>query len=271
VQTISSRRNPIVSEYRRAARAGAGGGPLLLDGAHLIADAEAAGLLIRSAAVVAARLAASAEMDRLVRRLDGRGVPVFTVPAPVMAAMSPVRTPSGVVALADRPEGRLARALEGARPLVAAAVDVQDPGNLGAIVRAAEAAGATGLIACGRSADPYGWKALRGAMGSAFRLPIAAAVAVPDALAALRARGIRVCAAVPGRGESIYAAPLDGPVAILLGGEGAGLPAEVVAQADVRLHIPMQPPVESLNVAVAAALFLFEAARQRAGIPHVVR
>ena len=90
-----------------------------------------------------------------------------------MDAVSPVKTPSGVVALAQRPQSRTGRCMPGPRALVVAAVDVQDPGNLGAIIRVAEAAGATGFAAAGGSANPFGWKALRGSMGSALRLPIA--------------------------------------------------------------------------------------------------
>ena len=92
-----------------------------------------------------------------------------------MDALSPVRSSSAIVALAERPRDRSTRVYAGAGPLVVIAVDVQDPGNLGAIVRVAEAAGATGVVAAGASADPFGWKALRGSMGSALRLPIVAA------------------------------------------------------------------------------------------------
>jgi TrmH family RNA methyltransferase len=142
-------------------------------------------------------------------------------------------------------------------------VDVQDPGNVGAIARTAEAAGATGLVLCGASADPFGWKALRGSMGSLLRLPVAGGVAWPDAVGAARAAGIALVATLPRGGQALDEADLGGPVAFLLGGEGPGLPPGVTAAADLTVSIPMQPPVESLNVSVAAALLVYEAARQR--------
>jgi TrmH family RNA methyltransferase len=143
------------------------------------------------------------------------------------------------------------------------AYDVQDPGNLGAVARAAEAAGATGVFVCGRSADPFGWKALRGSMGSAFRLPIVSCPAADEAVAAVRARGLRVLALTARDGASLYDMDLRGPSALLVGGEGAGLSDDIAALTDARVSIPMRPPVESLNVAVAAAVALYEAARQR--------
>jgi TrmH family RNA methyltransferase len=143
-------------------------------------------------------------------------------------------------------------------------VGVQDPGNVGSAIRTADALGATGVICFDQSASPAGYKALRGAMGSTFRLPVASArlgEAVPDA----RRRGIRVAATVSRGGEPPTATALAGPVLILLGNEGTGLPDALVADADVRITVPMRPGVDSLNVAVTAALLLWEASdgRQR--------
>ena len=147
-------------------------------------------------------------------------------------------------------------------PLIVVAVDVQDPGNVGAIVRVAEAAGATGIVAAGVSANPFSWKALRGSMGSALRLPIVAGVAAGEAVDVSRSGGCRIVAAVPRDGRPIVEADLVGPLAILIGGEGQGLPGPLVDAADERVTIPMQAPVESLNAAVTAALILYEARRQ---------
>jgi TrmH family RNA methyltransferase len=149
--------------------------------------------------------------------------------------------------------------------LVVVAVDILDPGNVGAIVRVAEAAAATGLVAAGACADPFGWKALRGSMGSAFRLPIVAAASVADAVATARERGCRIVATVPRRGRSLYDATLAGALAILVGSEGAGVSQALIDSADELITIPMRPPVESLNTAVAASLVLYEAHRRRAG------
>ena len=140
---------------------------------------------------------------------------------------------------------------------------VQDPGNVGAIIRAAEACGATGVVAGEGTADPFGWKALRGAMGSTFRVPVATGHTLAEAVAAARAAGLRVFATGARDGTPLAACDLRGPSAILFGGEGAGLPQDLQDASDERLTIPMRPPVESLNVAIAAALVLYEAARQR--------
>src|SRR5262249_45853789 len=139
--TITSRQNPLVARFRDAAR-GDAGGVMLLDGAHLVADAIAARIGITIAAVTPAALG-RAEIDRLVDALSAAGATVSTVAQPVMDAISPVRSASSIVALAERPEAGGDHLYAGAEPLVVVAVDVQDPGNVGAIVRVAEAAGAT--------------------------------------------------------------------------------------------------------------------------------
>src|SRR5205085_8800483 len=123
-------------------------------------------------------------------------------------------------------------------------------------------AGATGFVACGATADPLGWKALRGSMGSAQRVPIARAD-IHETLRECQGAGIQVAALVPRDGEPLFSADLRAPTAVLIGSEGAGLSPEIARQATRRLSIPMQRPIESLNVAVAAALVLYEAYRQR--------
>jgi TrmH family RNA methyltransferase len=190
---------------------------------------------------------------------------VLSVSENVMAAMSPVQTPTGIVAIAEVAPPPLDRVMGNGSttPLVVVLAGVQDPGNLGGVVRTAEAAGATGLVACVPSADPYGWKALRGAMASTFRLPVPERVSLHEALAAARRRGLTIAAAVPRGGVPMHEYDFTRPVAVMLGGEGAGLSADELARADERVTIPMKPPVESLNVAVSAALILYEAYRQR--------
>jgi RNA methyltransferase, TrmH family len=116
---------------------------------------------------------------------------------------------------------------------------------------------------CGASADPFGWKALRGSMGSALRVPLAAGLAVEPTLEAVRTRGIRLIATIPRGGQRPESVDLRAPTALIVGGEGPGLPDQVVESADARVSIPMRAPVESLNVAVAVALLVHEATRQR--------
>jgi TrmH family RNA methyltransferase len=232
---------------------------MLLDGPHLLADALTAGIRIREAAI-AADAVDDREIAQLIAQLDRARVETVSAIAPVMAALSPVRSPSAVVAVADQPAADGAM-FEG-EPMLVVATDIQDPGNLGAIVRVSEAAGATGVIASGASADPFGWKALRGSMGSTLRLPVAVDKE-RTALHDLRRRGCRVVATSPRHGQSLFAIDLKGPVAFVVGGEGAGLPDDIVATADAVVTIPMQPPVESLNAAITVALLVYEARRQR--------
>ena len=259
--TITSRQNPLVARFRTAAR-GDIGGVLLLDGAHLVADAIAAAVTFQLAAVTPAS-SEQPDVRALVDALAASGVEVITVSASVMDAASPVKTPSGIVALAERPPIDVDRLYAGPAPVVVTAIDVQDPGNLGAIVRVAEAAGATGFVAAGCSANPFSWKALRGSMGSALRLPIASEMSADEAVAEARRRGCRVIAAVPRDGQSLFDVDLSGPIAVLIGGEGQGLSSAITDAADDRITIPMQAPVESLNAAVTAALLVYEARRQR--------
>jgi TrmH family RNA methyltransferase len=264
MRPVTSRHNPLVARYR-AARRGEPDDALLLDGAHLVSEALDAAVQIHEAAVAVGE-ADRPEIRGLRERLSRAGIEAIAVSAPVMSAISPVRSPSAIVALARRPVRTDAEVYAGSRPLVVVAIDVQDPGNVGAMIRAAEAGGATGVVAAGGSADPFGWKALRGSMGSALRLPISVkrgSYAIDDA----RRYRCRVVATSPRGGRSVFDLDLKGPVAIVIGGEGPGLPHELVENADDRVTLPMQAPVESLNAAVTAALIVYEARRQRAVIP----
>jgi TrmH family RNA methyltransferase len=257
MQRISSRQNPLVKQFRDVAR-GDVDDAMLLDGERLIEEALVSGVAIDVAAF-GERLANGQLADRMQRA----GAKVVLVTDPVLSAISPVQTHSGVVGIARRPAEGLADVFSREPQLVAILHDVQDPGNVGAVVRAAEGCGATGVICSERTADPFGWKALRGAMGSAFRLPVAARQPLAAALAMARSKGLRIFATTARGGTSLPQCDLRGPAAIIFGGEGAGLSDDLLHAADARLTIPMQPPVESLNVAIAAALILYEAARQR--------
>jgi RNA methyltransferase, TrmH family len=254
---ITSRQNPVVKEFRDAARGG--DEVILLDGEHLVEEALASGIQLR---LVAATEGVS--RSAAVRQAERTGVRIILVTDPVLAAISPVHSPSGMVALASRRNASLEEVFTRRPQLVVMLHDVQDPGNVGAIARAAEACGATGLVCSEGTADPFGWKALRGAMGSTLRLPTAARQSLSNAAAHARAAGLRIFATTPRGGVPLPDCDLRHPAAVILGGEGSGLPAGLVEAADTRVTIPMQPRVESLNVAVAAALVVYEASRQRA-------
>jgi TrmH family RNA methyltransferase len=237
------------------------GEAVVLDGEHLLAEALAAGV------VIDAVLATADVPSDLLSRAREAGAQVHEVTADVVDAASPVRHPSGVVAIGRWAPAPLAAALGGSEsggPCLGL-VSVQDPGNLGSAIRAAHALGARGVLALDDSADPAGWRALRGAMGSTFHLPVARG-RTGDAMTHARRIGLPVAAAAPAHRAEGARDPSELPHAclVLLGNEGAGLPDDLVAQADVRVAVPMRPGVDSLNVAVTAALIL-DAVR-RAGL-----
>jgi RNA methyltransferase, TrmH family len=256
---ITSRQHAFVQRVRKIAR---GDDQLaLLDGWHLVGEAIDAGIEIDAVALTDE--IEDARARAYLQRVTDRGAPVMRVSTSVMEALSPVRTPSGVVALARQPQIAETRVTTPAPALVLIGVGMQDPGNVGATIRAAEAGGATGVWLTGESADPWSWKALRAAMGSTFRLPVLRTRDVVDACVRLRARGLRLVATVPRSGLPMHEIDLRQPTALLLGGEGVGLRADLLAAAETGISIPMQSPVESLNVAVAAGLLVYEARRQR--------
>jgi TrmH family RNA methyltransferase len=279
MERISSRQNAVVKRFRDLARTARGTGgardhasrgghaaEVLLDGEHLVHEALVCDIPVEIAAISEKALDhARGPIARIARDVKKRGGRVVAVTDQVLAAMSPVQHPSGVVAIGRARPADLGVALSGAGhvPLVVVLAGVQDPGNLGAIVRAAAAFGASGVVAIDGTVNPFGWKALRGAMGGTFRVPVAARAMLPEVIDAARAAGVHLVAAVPRGGTPLPALDLRGPTAIVLGAEGSGVDADTVRAVGDTVSIPMGAPVESLNVAVAAAVILYEAMRQR--------
>jgi TrmH family RNA methyltransferase len=253
-----------VRRYRELARGPSQNGlerELLLDGIHLLMEAHASGILIESAAFDHQLLDAPSAR-RFADQLSSSGTEVLIVSTKVIESMSPVRTPSGAIGIARCALVPLEKAVRGSSALAIIAHDVQDPGNVGAIIRTGEAAGATAFIASGGTADPLGWRALRGSMGSALRVPIARA-GFDQTLRECRRAGLAITALVPRGGRPFFSGDFRRSTALLLGSEGAGLSETILRQTDQQVSIPMQTPVESLNVGVAAALVLYEVFRQR--------
>ena len=262
MRTVSSRQNPLVRTFRELSRGAQDDGRMLLDGEHLLREAAGAGIAIETVALTHAQLDATDTLSPLINSLGAAGTDVVLVSDAVMGALSPVKSPSGPVAIAPRPRATPEAICARPGALIIVAVDVQDPGNLGALLRAAEAGGATGALVCGTSAHPYSWKALRGSMGSVLRLPTATA-SVNDMLSLAAHHGVRTIATTPRSGRSPADLDWKAATAVLVGGEGQGLDNALVERCSERVTIPMSAPVESLNVAVAGALLIYEARRQR--------
>jgi TrmH family RNA methyltransferase len=259
---IRSRTNPLVKRLRALKERAAGTDLALLEGFTLVEEALASGASIVEAAL-STRAAATAAGREITARLAAAGVAVRLLDDAILASLSETETSQGLLALAGRPRFD-EEAIYSGLPLVVVAAGLQNPGNVGALLRAAEAAGATGAYLAAGSADPLSWKGLRGAMGSAFRLPHVRGLSTVEAIARLRGRGVTVLAAMAAGGERYDSVDMTGPVAVVLGQEAGGLPKEAAARAHRRITIPMGGRAESLNVAVAAGVLLFEAARQRA-------
>jgi RNA methyltransferase, TrmH family len=264
MKRVSSRQNPLVRAYRQLARQPDPTGlRLLLDGAHLVREAHAAALPFESVVVANSHLDRGTEEGTLAQSLQRAGIDIVSAGDQVFAALSPVRTPSGIVAIAHRHPTTIEAILTQAQLFALVVVDVQDPGNLGSLMRVAEAGGVTGMIVVGDSAHPFSWKAIRGSMGSALRLPVAQSLSLDAVMNEARRNRAKLIAAVPRDGRDPDAVDWSGGVALLLGGEGQGLSTRVTQATDERVTVPMEPPVESLNVAASAAIMIYAARRGR--------
>lgn len=178
--------------------------------------------------------------------------------------MCDTQTPQGILTVARMPHYTREELLEGTDvPLLLLLEDVQDPGNVGTILRTAEAAGVSGVFLSGKCADLFQPKVIRATMGSVFRVPFRVEQDLCGTAAWLREKGVRLYAAALEGSESFFYNAYTEPCAFLIGNEGNGLSAELLQTADQRVRIPMSGRVESLNAAVAAAVFLYEAKRQR--------
>ena len=237
-------------------------GVFVAEGMHLAQEALRANASVELV-VVSDSLREHPEVHELLQALSEAAVPCHDVAPAVMDSLQDARSPQPILLVTRRRPLSIADCLDGARsaPLVVVAHGIQDPGNLGAIVRSADAAGATGLVAVG-GADLHHPRSVRATMGSIFRLP-AVAAGWPELREQLRERKLTTLAASPAGGRSLYEQDLRLPTALVLGGEGGGLPPELEESLDGKVHVPMRDGVESLSVGAAAAVLLFEAARQR--------
>jgi len=254
---ISSRDNPIFKRLKKlaeSARARREARMAVLDGDHLLAAyLEAGGLphtLVRATSFDAGRF----------EHLAGRcpQAKAIVLPDALFAELSPVATPTGVLAEA----AWLSPPASEATPLVIVLEDIQDPGNLGAMLRTGAAAGATLAVLSKGCHDPWSPKALRGGQGAQFVLPMLQGADLVTWLHGFAGRSIALALA---EDSDFYALDLSGPLALIAGNEGAGLSEAACGAATLSAHIPMAGRIESLNASAALAVAVFEAVRQRRG------
>ena len=188
-------------------------------------------------------------------------VPVHVVTDRAAKALSDTVTPVGLVAVCEVPSTSLDDVLADQPQLIAVAAEISEPGNAGTLIRIAHALGADAVVLAGHSVDPYNGKCLRASAGSIFAVPVVIETDAGGAVSALSRAGLRVLATTVDGEVSLDAADLSGPTAWLFGPEAHGLPSELAAMAAHRIRIPMSGEAESLNVAAAAAICLYQSSR----------
>ncbi len=247
-----------VKLHRQVARRRAG--HFLAEGPNLVEAAVARGL-VRD--VFVTELAAQRHASWLSSSAAEKQFAVHLVSERAAKALSDTVTPVGLVAVCDIPAARLEDVLACSPRLIAVGVEIGEPGNAGTLIRVADAMGAAAVILAGHGVDPYNGKCVRASTGSIFSIPVVVVSDAQAAVTALRGAGLQVLAStVDGEAALEDAEPLlAGPTAWLFGPESHGLSAEIASQADHRVRIPMSGGAESLNVAAAAAICLYQSAR----------
>jgi len=260
---ITSRDNSLLRQAR-GVRDGKIPELIFVEGLRLCEEALRSGLSIQ-AVIYSEEIAQKERATRLLANIAAVSERLASVSEKLLATISYTKTPQGIVALARRPnsgpEELAVKSLEA--PLLVIVHGINNPANVGAILRSAEAAGLAGAIVTESTADPFSAKALRGAMGSAFRLPIWAGASYAEALTWCAESDIKTVCTDVGAVTSYTEIDWKNSKALIVGPEASGLTREEVAAADEAIKIPMHGEVESLNVAVATGIVLYEAARQR--------
>jgi TrmH family RNA methyltransferase len=262
VRIVQSKQNTRLKELRRAlAPTGREGRGLAgIEGPNLIGEALSAGLRIEC-------VFAAQGFEKLLEPLAlPPETEILLMPRALLDGVLATQSPQPVAALVEQPDWTWAHLLDRHHhvvPLLGILAGIQDPGNLGTILRSAEAFGADGMIALPGTVSAWNPKAVRASAGSVFRLPLVAA-GEKDCFKRLHEAGVKVWTTTVQAAHPADLVDLAGPVALIFGNEGNGVPAELAAQADGAVTIPCPGTVESLNAAVAAGILLYEASRQRA-------
>lgn len=261
LRRVESRQNALVKQLRSAFSTAelTDSGACAIEGVRIVEEAIRSGLRFEALFVAES---AQSRAERLLPQI-GAQVDTILLPDSVFDSAVPSDSPQGVAGLVRVKRYSLQDVLRNPKDaMLVATAGIQDPGNLGTIIRSAEAFGATGILIGEKTVSPYNSKVVRGSAGSIFRLPVVD-VKLAEATAQSQTPGVRWLATSSHKGKPIGEADLTGSVGFLIGSEGAGVPRELVGRMDGLIVIPHEPRVESLNAGIAASIILYEAARQR--------
>jgi TrmH family RNA methyltransferase len=259
---ISSTANPLAKLFRHALAEGiTREGWIAIEGPHSLEEAMAAGPDVRPQSVLVSQTAANKFQSILARLPRETEVAVITDALFQRVATTP--SPQGIAALVEIKARELEPILRQHDVLLLVACGVQDPGNLGTMMRSAQALGATALLTLKETVSPFNPKAGRSSAGAIFHLPIFHGLEAANLFKHLRSANVRIVASDRESPKALHRSDLRGSIAFLIGREGSGLPEEFIRSSDLLLSIPIRPGMDSVNAATAAGIFLYEAARQR--------
>jgi TrmH family RNA methyltransferase len=253
--TIKHLRSLAEPKFRKKEKA------FLIEGVKIVEEALRDNLGVKM--IIAAPTLVQHHGRGVLKLAESRSVDILWVSERLMDALSESKTPQPVMAVVKMKEYSKDRLLTDDKGLIIITHQLQDPGNLGTIIRTAEAAGSSGVAITTNTVDPYNAKAIRASMGSILRLPI---VHIDEGAAFIKTckqKGFQTVATVLTGDKTPFDIDLTKPTAVILGQEGAGLQQDIMVNVDMRVRIPMAEPIDSLNVATAAAVILYEAMRQR--------
>lgn len=262
VRELASATNSLVKVFRRALAEGrTRDGWLCGEGTHFLDEAlkPGANAIIHSVLVSAE---AAEKHQALLARVPAESE-LASVPVRLFHQISGTQTPQGVAAIVEVPASDLAGLIAAPNAVLVIACGLQDPGNMGTIIRSADALGASAVLTLAGTVNPFNPKSVRSCVGSIFRMPVFINQNPEELFRLLRKSKVRILGTDPRSTVSVATADLRGRIALLVGQESAGLPAEISREADELLSIPIRPQADSLNAATAAGIFLYEVARQR--------
>jgi RNA methyltransferase, TrmH family len=267
IKIVESKQNPRVKELRATLqRPGRGEAELIaLEGIHLVQEAIRSGIRLQTIFIAQGHEHLLAEVGLDPNHPADDPMEILALPMEILASAVSTESPQPIAALAHPkhwPWPELLSPPSGSAALIVVLAGIQDPGNLGTILRSAEAFGATGVICLTGTVSRWNPKAMRASAGSAFRLPVLTAPA-SKCFQHLREANISIIATIPHNAKPLSEVDLAIPTALVIGSEGSGLSPELAAECDASITIPCPGPVESLNAAVAASVLLYEASRQR--------